>query len=134
MVEPATPIRCRRCRDKNDSIGIEGEGIHTLWHCALSTMGSIGKRARDPSSKTALASVLVSAHDARGHALEHASSKAIARMALLLRLRLALRAQKAAKRSPAAQAGKDGVDGLDPRRALIAHQSPRALAGSAARR
>ena len=133
MVEPAMPIRCRRCRDKDDSVGVEGEGVHTFWHRALSTMGGIGKRARDPCSKAVLASILVGAHDARGYALEHAGSKAIAPMSLPLRLRLALRAQKAAKRGPAAQAGKDGIDGRDPCGTLIAHQSPRVLTGGTAR-
>ena len=89
---------------------------------------------RNPCGKAALTPILVSAHDARGHAFKHACRKAaVLALVVLARFRLAFCTEKTAKRCSAAKAGKDGVDGHDARGAGIAHQRPRALAGHAAR-
>lgn len=134
MVKPATSICRGRCRNKDHGIGVEGKGIHALGNCLLGTMRGVKKRMCNPCGKAALTPILVCAHDARGHAFKHTCRKAIVRAFFVLaRFRLAFCTEKTPKRRSAAQAGKDGVDGHDARGAGIAHQSPRVLAGHAAR-
>ena len=76
MVKPATSICRGRCWNKDHGIGVEGKGIHALGNCLLSAMRGAKKRMCNPCGKAALAPILVSAHDARGHAFKHTCRKA----------------------------------------------------------
>ena len=103
MVKPAASICGGRRWNKDHGIGVKGKGIHALGNRLLSATCGCKKRTRNPDGKATLAPILVSAHDACGHAFEHACRKAIVRTPVILaRFRLAFRTEEAAKRSPAA--------------------------------
>ena len=84
MVKPATSICGGRRRNKDHGIGVEGKGIHALGNCLLGTMRGVKKRMCNPCGKAALAPILVSAHDARGHAFKHTCRKTAVRAYNLL--------------------------------------------------